>query len=247
MKNKFIISVFILAGIVFTTLLLSLPLINAETEIYEIDKVVDLKFTCTLNNAIPTSASYNITISYPNGSTFLNNQNTTALGNGAFTYTTTFTELGLYKVQMFCWDGAYSYSGEGYYQITGNGKDNPEGIVIVLFSLIFLIVLGGMLYQFILCFGHFASLDLDIVDLAKTMGLYFALLGLYFLSLYYLGNQTVEKFLLLGIQIGGFTHVIIPLVGFLISITIGSLKKKKIDFGVKRLYRKNVGSLGGFK
>jgi hypothetical protein len=38
--------------------------------------------------------------------------------------------------------------------------------------------------------------------------------------------------------VGGFTHIIVPLIGFFLSITIGSLKKKQIDFGTKRIYRR---------
>ena len=219
--------------------LLALPLIFANTEYYPLNEEIDLKFTCTLNDAIPSaSATYNITINYPNGTYFINNQEATLIGSGAFNYTTNFTEIGTYKVQMFCWDGAYSFSNEGFYIITSNGKPEPAGIVIVLFSVAFLIVMGFMLYQFILCFGHFASLDLDVVDLAKTIGLYFSLLALYYLSIFYLGNQLIERFLFLGIQIGAFTHVLIPLVGFLVSITIGSLKRKKVDFGTRRILRR---------
>lgn len=232
MKNKLLV----LMCVVF----LVLPMVIAETETYKIKEETDLKFTCTLNNAIPTaSATYNITVSYQNGSVFIDNKATTSQGNGAFNYTTNFTEVGLYKVQMFCIDGAYSFSDEGFYNITGNGKEAPDGIVIVLFSVLFLIIIGFALFQLILSIGHFASLDLDVVDLAKTMGLYFAVLGLYQLSLFYLGNLILENWLVLFIRIGAFTHIIFPLIGFLISITIGSLKKKKIEFGTNRIYRRS--------
>jgi len=230
--NKQIITLMIL-------LVLALPLVMAETETYKINQATDLKFTCTLNNAIPSgSTTYNITLSYPNSSTFLNNVATTSKGNGAFNYTTTFTELGLYKVQMFCTDGTYSYSNEGYYDITGNGKEQPEGSVIVLFSLIFLVIVGFLLYSLILSLGHFASLDLDVIDLAKSMGIYFVLVAFYYLNGFYMGNVAIDSLLLILIRVGGFTHIFIPLIGFLISITIGSLKKKKIDFGVNRIYRR---------
>jgi len=230
--NKIIITLMIL-------LVLALPLVMAETETYKINQATDLKFTCTLNNAIPSgSTTYNITLSYPNSSTFLNNVATTSKGNGAFNYTTTFTELGLYKVQMFCTDGTYSYSNEGYYDITGNGKEQPEGSVIVLFSLIFLVIVGFLLYSLILSLGHFASLDLDVIDLAKSMGIYFVLVAFYYLNGFYMGNVAIDSLLLILIRVGGFTHIFIPLIGFLISITIGSLKKKKIDFGVNRIYRR---------
>ena len=86
--------------------------------------------------------------------------------------------------------------------------------------------------------GHFASLDLDVIDLAKSMGIYFVLIAFYYLNSFYMGNISIDNFTLIVIRIGGFTHVLIPLIGFLISITIGSLRKKKIDFGVKRIYRR---------
>ena len=127
----------------------------------------------------------------------------------------------------------------GYdFDVTGNGKPKPAGSIVVLFTLCFLVIISFMLYQFILSIGHFASLDLDAVDLAKTMGIYFSIIGLYALSVFYLGNPMIESFLLLGIQIGAFTHFLVPLIGFIISITVGSLRKKKIDFGVNRIYRR---------
>jgi len=129
-------------------------------------------------------------------------------------------------------------SGASYFDVTGNGKNNPDGVIVVLFSICFLITMGFLVYSLILSIGHFASLDLDVVDLSKSVGVFFALLGFYELSRFYLGNPVLEDWLLLFIKIGGFTHIIIPLTGFLISITVGSLRKKKIDFGVRRILRR---------
>jgi len=130
-------------------ILLIIPLIIAETEDYPVDREVELKFTCTLNNAIPTSASYNITISYPNGSTYINNTATNVLGNGAFSYSTSFDTIGKYKVQMFCWDGAYSFSDEGFYDITTTGqKVSLSNIVIVIAFLVVGIILFILGYTF---------------------------------------------------------------------------------------------------
>lgn len=127
----------ITVGIVLV-FILSLQFISAETEVYPIDKNVELKFTCTLNNAIPSdSALFNITISYPNGTTYINNKQATALGNGAFSYLTNFSVLGIYPVQTFCWDGTYSYSSTGNYQITplGNTLSTSQAIIYFVFLL----------------------------------------------------------------------------------------------------------------
>jgi hypothetical protein len=125
---------YILIALVFLAMLVSLNLIRAETELQPLNQNVDLRFLCTLNGAIPSaSTNYNITISYPNGTTYLNNVGTTALGNGAFNYTTNFSQIGLYKVQMFCYNGTYSFADEGYYEVTntGNKLDTSKTIVIV--------------------------------------------------------------------------------------------------------------------
>jgi len=144
MKNKIII--------LSLMMLLVLPLVFAETEIYPINQNVDLKFTCTLNNAIPSAGTeYNITISYPNGSTFLNNVKTTSQGNGAFNYTTQFNTLGIYKIQMFCYDGVYSFSNEGIYEITQNGTkpDSAGGIIYLIVIIIsFILFLACVIWCF---------------------------------------------------------------------------------------------------
>jgi len=131
-------------------ILLIIPTIFAETEIYPINKNVELKFTCTSNNAIPSAlATYNITINYLNGTTFINNKQATALGNGAFSYSTSFNTLGIYPVQMFCWDGIYSYSNTGNYEITTTGqKVSLSNIVIVIAFLVVGIILFILGYTF---------------------------------------------------------------------------------------------------
>ena len=129
---------------------LVLPLILAETEIYPINQNVELKFTCTLNNAIPSNTtSFNITISYPNGTTFLNNVATTPQGNGAFNYTTSFTSLGIYKVQMFCYNGTYSFSNEGTYEITNTGfKLDTSKSIVIFIGLGIMLLIGILLFIF---------------------------------------------------------------------------------------------------
>lgn len=219
---------------------LILPLCLANTETYKLNEETSLVLTCTINSAIPSAlTTMNLTIAYPNGSLFINNKGATALGNGIFNYTATFPVIGIYHPTLLCIDGTNSNSNSNNeYEITGNGKTAPDGNIIILFSIAFLVIVGFVLYSFILSVGHLASLDLDVIDLAKSIGIYFALFGVYFLSLFYLGNQTIEGFLVLFIQIGAFTHVIVPLTGFLISITVGSLRKKKVDFGTRRIYRR---------
>lgn len=149
-KDKLIIRTFLYSILIGLIIFGCINSISASTELQPINQNVGLRFTCTLNNAIPSAGTvYNITISYPNGSTYLNNVQATALGNGAFNYTTIFTQIGLYKVQSFCYDGVYSYSSEDYYEVTNTGYklDTPKTIVILI-GLGVMILIGILLFIF---------------------------------------------------------------------------------------------------
>ena len=148
------------------------------------------------------------------------------------------TTNGIYQYTLHCNTSDIGGFHTGYFEVTSNGLTKPGGIVIVFFSIALILILGFMLYELILSFGHFASLDLDVIDVAKSLGIYFALLGLYMLGAHYLGNPDFNSYMLIFIIIGGFTHILIPVIGFFLSIMIGSLRKKKVDFGTKRIYRR---------
>jgi len=146
-----------------------MPLITAETETFKVNDNVDLKFTCTLNNAIPSAAAtYNITINYPNGSIFLENNETISLGNGAFKFSTRFPETGLYKIQMFCWDGIYSFSDEGFYNITPTGKIQTSiwnnSLLLILGALGLILVITGAI-KGIPWFGFIGSIMFLLIGL----------------------------------------------------------------------------------
>lgn len=151
-----------------------------------------------------------------------------------------FSSLGDYCFNLACTDGVSIETGSLCRTVTGNGNNAPDGIVIVVFGIAFVVIVGFLLYELIMCIGHFASLDIDVVDLAKSFGTYFALFAIYQLSKFYLGNLEIESLLLILIRVGAFTHIIIPLTGFLISITVGSLSKKKVDFGTRRIMRRQL-------
>ena len=166
---------YILIALVFLAMLVSLNLIRAETELQPLNQNVDLRFLCTLNGAIPSaSTNYNITISYPNGTTYLNNVGTTAIGNGAFNYTTNFSQIGLYKVQMFCYNGTYSFADEGYYEVTntGNKLDTSKTIVIVM-GLGIMLLIGILLF----IFGIYAQGVIKIFVIALSILLMFFSVG----------------------------------------------------------------------
>lgn len=102
------------------------------------------------------------------------------------------------------------------FTITYNGKETPSGIVIVFFSLGFLIVIGFLSYLFIYNMGHFGQMDYDLGDLIKNVSAYFVLLGLYLLSVLYMGNEMIDSMMVWIIGITGFTNVAMSFLFFII-------------------------------
>jgi len=120
---------------------------GAESETYVVNTPVDLKLTCTINSAVPSvSTIMNITLSYPNGTTMLNNVQATPKGNGIFNYTTTFPISGTYYVTLVCIDGTNSNSASGIYIINPTGEELTSGkstqyILIFIFSVLIFVAL----------------------------------------------------------------------------------------------------------
>ena len=156
---------------VVLTLVLSILLfsfVSAESETYKVHTETNLQFSCILNDKVAGATStFNITITDRDGNYLVNDGETQSQGGGSFNYTTTFTEIGIYKVIMFCSDGLYSYSEEGEYNITPSGFVGTLGF----YFLILILSLGIMILGF--------ALRDAIIVILSSFGLYFA--GLYVL------------------------------------------------------------------
>jgi hypothetical protein len=108
------------------------------------------------------------------------------------------------------------------------GNGDPEGIVVVVFMISFILILVFAGYTIIYSLGHAFKLDFDMKDLAINLGAYAGVAGLYMFSIYYLGNAQMESILLLCLQIGAVTHVFLPALYFILNITVGSYMEKRI-------------------
>ena len=156
--------------------------VSAEIETYQVNTTTNLQFTCTLNDAIPTGATFNITISDKNGNYLVNNQPTQSQGNGAFNYTTTFPKAEIYKIQMFCTDGVYSYSNEGYYEISKTGKILNQSESQIYFILAFgVLVLFALSFYFLIATPYGNEID-EKGAVIKVTKLKYVKLGLILLT-----------------------------------------------------------------
>lgn len=175
--------------------------------------------TCTYNNIS--------TIKYPNASTAVSEVAMTKSGTSySYSFCNT-SDLGQYIVNGYGDMDSVLTTWVYNFHITGNGKPDASGSVIVLFCIAFLILVGLTCYLAIYTLGHLIALDFDIIDLAFDWGLFFMICGLYFLEVFYLGNTGIEKYLLWFMSVGGIFLVVLPLISFILSITIGSLSRSK--------------------
>ena len=199
------------------------PLVNAEL-IFEKGTEADLKLYCSMNGSICSAATdCNISIKFPDGSYLITSSAMTNQNNGDFNITLNTTQTaieGEYRWDMYCCDGDYCDDGHESFFITTNGKEKPSGIIIVLFSVLFLGILASLVGLILHTLAHFVEKDFDTKDLILNISAYFVLWGIYILGKEYVGNYFINTFLEWLIGVGAITNVIFPLVIFVISITI---------------------------
>jgi hypothetical protein len=138
-----------------------------------------------------------------------------------------FTDLGDYCFNVVCSDGSTIATGDFCRNLTLNGKEPAEGIIIVVFSLIFIAIFGFGLIYFLKSLAHLAQLDMDLIDCAIMVATYISMWMFYYFSFEYLGNEFINNILEIMISVGAVTHVFLPLVGFLVSFIMTNLKFKQ--------------------
>jgi len=138
-------------------------------------------------------------------------------------------DVGIYAWTLACKDGDAKVGGyaSGFFEITANGKTTPEGIIIIAFSIILLLILSGSVVIIIKAMGHMINKDFDLMDLGTMWGMFFGLLGINQLAHIYLGNVEVNVWLELFIKIYALPMVVVPIIALLLSIFNMEKQKKE--------------------
>lgn len=209
--------------------LMLLPLVSASL-VYKQGGLVDVRVPCINNGtACSASATCNITVLYSNGTVLDSNKAMTNSGvyhNYSLSYTWI---LGTYAATTTCDDsGSYGYD-VFEFEITENGKENPEGIIVVVFSILFFVIFAWMVYTMFMVIGSLGELSTDFSDVTYAMMGYFGLIVFYYFAQIYFAKKLVLDISLTFIKIGGFTHVILPFICFVLALTLGTLKKQKLE------------------
>lgn len=169
------------------------------------------------------TSSVNLSVYYPNNSL----ANSSMMNKNGNRYTSNFcntSDMGIYNYDYFD-DLGNVYVND--FSITYNGRPEPEGIVVVFFSICFLLVIGLLSYLMIYNIGHLGQMDYDLGDLIKNVSAYFVLLALYLLSIFYMGNQMIDNIMVWIISITGFTNVGMSFLFFIIVFL--AKRKEKTD------------------
>lgn len=139
---------------IFAMIIVCLSYVQAQE--CKINNPINLQLTCTVANQIPSaSATYNISVFYPNGSILVNNVQAQAQGQGSFNYTLTHNTTGTYTIKSFCYDTVGNYSNEDTYYCNPSGKDvTSEQTNLIIIGLIVFFILAGFFFLLSYMFKH---------------------------------------------------------------------------------------------
>jgi hypothetical protein len=196
------------------------PFVNAQSSlgVFKQNDQVQLVQTCSICSYITLDS-----IKYPDGTISAIETNMTKVGSTFYYNFTQTSQLGeyIYNTYYGNWTAPVSF------EISVNGKEPAEGIVVVIFSLIFIAIIAFGIIYFLKSLAHVIQLEMDIIDAGIMVSTYLAMWLFYYFSFEYLGNALINDLLEMAISIGAVTHMFLPLVGFLVSFIMTNLKAKK--------------------
>jgi hypothetical protein len=196
------------------------PFVNAQSSlgVFKQNDQVQLVQTCSICSYITLDS-----IKYPDGTISAIETNMTKIGSTFYYNFTQTSQLGeyIYNTYYGNWTAPVSF------EISVNGKEPAEGIVVVIFSLIFIAIIAFGIIYFLKSLAHVIQLEMDIIDAGIMVSTYLAMWLFYYFSFEYLGNALINDLLEMAISIGAVTHMFLPLVGFLVSFIMTNLKAKK--------------------
>jgi len=215
--------------IFFMFLLVVLPLTVAyipseSLGVFKSGENVELLQLCSNETSLCDSCNISSVV-YPNSSTAITN---VAMNKreGDFNYilNSNYTkEIGRYSVNGFCNAGSSVRVFSYFFDVTTNGNEKPDGIVIVIFILLFTVFVVGLLGLLLYNIFHLIQWDFDAKDLTINISAYFALFVTYILGKEYLGNSFIDGFLVWMIGVTATTNVVLPIIAFFISYVKGGL------------------------
>ena len=181
------------------------------TQFYKVNQEVDLKVPCVKNdnNVCSPSATCNLTISYPNNSIYINNEEMTN-NNIFFNYTLPNANTsGEYQTSIYCIDGIeYGYSFFSFKLNNSGDNEQPSAILAI-------VILLPLIFAFIFMFG---SISMGNDHVALKIFLFLLSLCSY-ISAAYFGMITLVKFYIFP-EMNDALGLSVVVIGFVLFIAI---------------------------
>lgn len=191
------------------------------------DHCVNIQQTCD------NCTFVNITsISYPDSTKAVSNVEMTK-NSTEFSYEFCSTsEFGTYLVNYEGDEDGVTSIAKTWFKITSNGREDPSGIVIVVYSILFLGLLAFLIYFLFYTLFFFAEFKMEkeqdmkpfftIRDLVFNLSGFFVLLGFQYLARIYIGNALMNNIVGLVVFVSAWTNVGLSIVAILLSFTVAT-------------------------
>lgn len=128
-----------------------------------------------------------------------------------------FSIIGTHAFNIYCETNSLGGEVSGLYDVTYHGLSDGDGIVKTFFSLLFIIIISYLVGSLLYVVYKSLSLDFTDKDLVIFISSYLGVYAYFILQQYYLGNVFINDLLIKLLSIGGFTHVVLPIIMFFVS------------------------------
>lgn len=138
-----------------------------------------------------------------------------------------FTYIGNYGYNVQCGDPTIGGFDSVPIIVTPQGHDPLGDIPFTFAWIMFFAILFSLIFLFLYAIGGMLSLRFDVLDVALNIGAFFVLFGYKVFASDYLGVQIINDILDLAFKISVWTNVVIPLLGFVLTLLLGPLLLRK--------------------
>ena len=138
-----------------------------------------------------------------------------------------FSTVGRYSYIIQCNSTNFGGFDNVPLSVTSNGKEIPSGNLIIFFTILFLILIAGLLTLLIYDLTRFSTLDFDVRDIVFNLSAYFVLFGTYMLEKEYLANANIERFLSMLVIAGIYPFVYLSIIMFTVCFIFNLMKIRK--------------------
>jgi len=136
-----------------------------------------------------------------------------------------FSQIGNHAWTIQCNTTNEIGSASGVFEVTTNGNEPPEGTEVIFFALLIIAICILMLASLLGIVYNMINWSLDGKDLTINISAYLGLFITYIFAETYLVNAFVDDLLETLISIGALTHVIVPIIGFVMFLFRSNLDK----------------------